>query len=342
MLKPIIIGTMLASTVMSEVVQAARNDSLNLYCSAHKRHCAEMATAFQQATGITVDLTHLHPMEALRRIQAESSEPRGDVWWGGAYLVHLEAAAKNLTQEYEPQRLWQLHSWAVSAAQRSRYRAFPVHAMPQRFAVDQAKFPFPQDAPSCWRNVIAPSLDARVEVGLTVGSTVALGAITPLAALLGENLAIDIVHRHRNTHHRGATRFGDHQDTSHGPHVSLLLDDTQDPRRKQGRWTIVVPCEGQSFAMSAVSIIRGTYNFTGAEAWIDWSLSAEGQAVSRKSDLTLVPSHRSVPVPADEIDKADLFLNGQPFAEALSEGSQGRMRTLLELSFDRRGESPLK
>jgi len=319
---------------MSEAVQAARSDRLMLYCSAHERLCVEMATAFRKATGITVDLTHLHPMDALRRIETESSEPRGDVWWGGPYLVHLEAASQNLTQEYEPARLWQLHSWAVSAAQRSRYRAFPIHAMPQRFAVDHAQFPLPQDAPSCWRDVIAPSLEGRVDVGLTAGSTVALGAITPLAALLGENQAVDVVRRHQGKLPGGVAGSEVHQNAGQDPRVSLYLDDTQDPRLKPDGWTMVVPCEGQSFAISAVSIIRGTYNFTGAEAWIDWSLSAQGQAISRKSNLALIPTHRSVPVPADEIDKADLILNGQPFAETLSEAAQGRMRRRLELPFD--------
>ena len=309
---------------------AARNDRLNLYCSAHARHCVEMATAFQQTTGIGVDITHLDPIDALERIRTETSTPRGDVWWGGSYLVHLEAASQGLTQEYEPQRLWQLHGWAVTAVRRSNYRAFPVHAIPQRFAINVAEFSPPRRAPSCWEDLIGSSLDGRVDVRWPSETLVALAAITPLSALIGETRAVEIILRHQNNLTAPSAVSGGRRRTKLGPQVSLMLDDAYEPGVNRGIWRVVTPCEGTSFTMSAVSIVRGTYNFTGAEAWLDWTLSAEGQAISRKADPVLVPSHRSVPVPAEEIDRADLFLSGQPFGEAIGDAGQARLKTRLQ------------
>ena len=51
-----------------------------------------MANNFQDATGIKVAMTRKSSGETLAQIKAESSNPKGDVWWGGTGDAHLRAA----------------------------------------------------------------------------------------------------------------------------------------------------------------------------------------------------------------------------------------------------------
>lgn len=324
-----LVATLIGLAASLIAAQAASSDPLNLYCSAPPRRCIEMASAFQRATDIRVEVTHLHSIDALDRIRTETSSPKGDVWWGGSYLVHVETALLGLTQEYEAQRLWQLHAWAVMATRRSGYRTFPIHARPQRFAVNDAAFSALRQAPACWADLLDYSLHDRVDIPLHPHPIAAVAAITPLSALLGERLTYALIRQHRAEAPSSPAVVGDHHRTKARPQVSLLLDDDADQGLDQG-WSAVRPCEGTSYAMSAVSIVRGTYNFTAAEAWLDWALSAEGQAISRGADRTLIPSHRSVAVSAAEVDKADLFLSGQALESAMGDDRQSQLKILLQ------------
>ncbi|ODT17524.1 MAG: hypothetical protein ABS54_17345 [Hyphomicrobium sp. SCN 65-11] len=177
---------------------------------------------------------------------------------------------------------------------------------------------------------MAPSLVGRVDVRLSSAALTALAAITPLSALIGESRAVELILQHQNKLAGPSAILGAAQRPELEPQVSLILDDGYDPALDGRVWQVVTPCEGTSFTMSAASIVRGTYNFTGAEAWLDWTLSAEGQAISRKADPFLVPSHRTVAVPAREVDQVDRFLNGQPLADAIGAAAQARLKSRLE------------
>ena len=81
-----------ASLVAIASVGAAQADKLTLYCSAQEDWCQLMANNFQDATGIKVAMTRKSSGETFAQIKAESSNPKGDVWWGGTGDPHLQAA----------------------------------------------------------------------------------------------------------------------------------------------------------------------------------------------------------------------------------------------------------
>ena len=107
-------ATLLASTAM---VGAAQADKLTLYCSAQEDWCQLMSRSFEDATGIKVNMTRKSSGETFAQIKAESSNPKGDVWWGGTGDPHLQAAEEGLTEEYMSPMRDQLHDWAISQAE---------------------------------------------------------------------------------------------------------------------------------------------------------------------------------------------------------------------------------
>ena len=82
-------------------VPAQAAEKLTYYCSAQEDWCQLMATGFEEATGIKVNMTRKSSGETLAQIKAEASNPKGDVWWGGTGDPHLQAAEEGLTQAYE-------------------------------------------------------------------------------------------------------------------------------------------------------------------------------------------------------------------------------------------------
>ena len=93
---------------------AAQADKLTLYCSAQEDWCQLMARSFEDATGIDVNMTRKSSGETFAQIRAESSNPKGDVWWCGTGDPHLQAAEEGLTMEYMSPMRGELHDWAIS------------------------------------------------------------------------------------------------------------------------------------------------------------------------------------------------------------------------------------
>ena len=106
----------------------AQADKLTLYCSAQEDWCQLMARSFEDATGIDVNMTRKSSGETFAQIRAESSNPKGDVWWGGTGDPHLQAAEEGLTAEYVSPMRDQLHDWAISQAESAGNRTIGIYS----------------------------------------------------------------------------------------------------------------------------------------------------------------------------------------------------------------------
>ncbi len=87
-------------------------DKLTFYCSAQEDWCQLMTKEFSAATGIKVNMTRKSSGETFAQIKAESSNPKGDVWWGGTGDPHLQAAEEGLTMAYTSSMRSELQEWA--------------------------------------------------------------------------------------------------------------------------------------------------------------------------------------------------------------------------------------
>ena len=60
--------------------------------------------------------------EALAQLIAEKANPKYDVWYAGTGdATHLQAAEQDVTEAYQSPLLPQLHDWARTQAERSKY-----------------------------------------------------------------------------------------------------------------------------------------------------------------------------------------------------------------------------
>ena len=92
-------------------------EKLTYYCSAQEDWCQLMATGFEEATGITVNMTRKSSGETFAQLKAEADNPKGDVWWGGTGDPHLQAAEEGLTEPYMSSMRGEQHDWAIRQAE---------------------------------------------------------------------------------------------------------------------------------------------------------------------------------------------------------------------------------
>ena len=71
---------------------AAAQGNLVVYCAVQEEWCRPMVAAFERKTGVKVAMTRKSSGETYAQVKAESSNPRGDVMWGGTGDPHLQAA----------------------------------------------------------------------------------------------------------------------------------------------------------------------------------------------------------------------------------------------------------
>ena len=114
--------------LMGSAGHAIAAEKLTYYCSAQEDWCQLMATGFEEATGIKVNMTRKSSGETLAQIKAEASNPKGDVWWGGTGDPHLQAAEDGLTEAYESPMRAELHDWAISQSESAGNKTIGIYS----------------------------------------------------------------------------------------------------------------------------------------------------------------------------------------------------------------------
>src|SRR5437588_370502 len=122
------LASIVATLALCAPITAAAQGELVVYCTVQEEWCRPMVAAFEKATGIKVLMTRKSSGEFYAQIQAESANPRGDIWWGGTGDPHMQAAEEGLTIEYQSPNLPRLHSWAVRQWEQAKHRAVGVYA----------------------------------------------------------------------------------------------------------------------------------------------------------------------------------------------------------------------
>jgi iron(III) transport system substrate-binding protein len=77
----------------------------------------------------------------------------------------------------------------------------------------------------------------------------------------------------------------------------------------------VLPCEGVGYEVGSVAIIKGTRNLEAARKFVDWALSTEGQKVGLDVKEYAIPTNRSVALPAQVPNLADVKVIDYDFAK---------------------------
>ena len=287
---------------------------LTLYCSSDEAWCQQAKREFEKKTGISVDLTRKSSGETYAQIKAESSNPKGDIWWGGTGDPHLQAAEEGLTDAYVSPSRNQLHDWANRQAVASKVRTVGIYSGALGFGYNEEllkKQNLP--VPACWKDLIKPVYKGKVQVANPNSSGTSYTMLATLVQMLGEKEAFDYMkalHANINQYTKSGSapiKAAGAGETVIGivfAHDSVAVAEAGFPIKT------VVPCEGTGYEIGSMSIIKGSRNLEAAKKFYEWAPTPAAQEMAAAAKQFQVPSNKSAKVDKNVPDfKKIKFIN---------------------------------
>ena len=279
---------------------ALAEGQLNVICSVQAEWCNMIATVYTRTTGTKVNIVQKGSGEAIAQINAESANPKTDVWFGGTGDPHLQAAEQGLTLEYKSASLNTLHPWAVQQAEQSGYKTVGIYAGPLGVAYNTELLAKKKlAAPTCWKDLLKPEFKGEIQMANPNSSGTAYVAIATLVQLMGEEKAFQYLkdlHKNIGQYQRSGT--GPIKNVARGE-ATLSISFIHDaPGEKEKGFPVgaVAPCEGTGFEIGSISIVKGARNLENAKKFYDWSLTAAAQEMGAAAKQFQVPSNKSAKV----------------------------------------------
>ncbi|EHR70547.1 ABC-type Fe3+ transport system, periplasmic component [Burkholderiales bacterium JOSHI_001] len=283
---------------MLSAMSAQAQPSLTAICSTDQTWCELAAKDFEAATGVRVLQVRKPTGEALAQIRAEAANPKTDLWWGGTGDPFFQAAELGLLEAYRPAYLNDLHGWAVRqyAMSANMVGGFYTSAIGFGWNEDllkRKKLP----APKCWADLVDAKYKGEVETSHPGSSGTGYTILAGLVQLMGEDAAFDYLKKlHRNV--TQYTRSGTAQAKSVakgevGIGVSFLFGFENERQQGFSMVKSAAPCEGTSYEVGGIALVKGGRNREAARRYYDWLMSPAGQGVGARANSLQVPANKT-------------------------------------------------
>jgi iron(III) transport system substrate-binding protein len=275
----------------------AAAQSVTAICSTDLPWCEAAAREFTKATGIRVQQVRKPTGEALAQLAAEVSNPRTDIWWGGTGDPFLQAADLGLLEPYRPAYLGDLHGWSVRqyAMTQNLVGGFYSSSIGWGYNTDllkKKKLPEPR----CWKDLLDPRYKGEIETSHPGASGTGYTVLAGLVQLMGEEPAFDYLKKlHRNI--TSYTRSGNAQ----APNVAkgevtigVTFNFGFEGWKSRGYPVRTVdPCEGTSYEIGGIALVKGSRNRANAQRYYDFLMSPAGQGLGGPVDSLQTPANKT-------------------------------------------------
>ncbi|MYF45581.1 MAG: ABC transporter substrate-binding protein [Rhodobacteraceae bacterium] len=312
-------------------ITASQADKLTLYCSAQEDWCQLLARSFEDATGIDVNMTRKSSGETFAQIRAESSNPKGDIWWGGTGDPHLQAAEEGLTMEYLSPMRDQLHDWAISQAESSGNRTIGIYSGALGYGynsdiLEANNLP----VPACWKDLLKPEYKGHVQMANPNSSGTAYTTLASMVQIFGEDEGFEFMKGlHKNINQYTKSGSAPIKAAGRGENTIgiVFMHDAVKQAVSGFPINVVAPCEGTGYEIGSMSIIDGARNLDEAKMFYDWALSSDAQNLALQVNAFQVPSNRSSETSPSAPDMSQIQLIDYDFRKY---GSSAERKRLLQ------------
>lgn len=331
MLKRLFIVFASSLIALGASINASQADKLTLYCSAQEDWCQLLARSFEDATGIDVNMTRKSSGETFAQIRAESSNPKGDIWWGGTGDPHLQAAEEGLTMEYMSPMRDQLHDWAISQAESSGNRTIGIYSGALGYGynsdiVEANNLPIP----ACWKDLLKPEYKGHVQMANPNSSGTAYTTLASMVQIFGEDEGFEFMKGlHKNINQYTKSGSAPIKAAGRGENTIgiVFMHDAVKQAVSGFPIMVVAPCEGTGYEIGSMSIIDGARNLDEAKMFYDWALSTDAQNLALQVNAFQVPSNRSSETSPSAPDMSQIQLIDYDFRKY---GSSAERKRLLQ------------
>ncbi|GAB4572922.1 MAG: ABC transporter substrate-binding protein [Anaerolineae bacterium] len=359
---PVVLVVALLLSVAPAFAQG--DDTLTVLCTPQEDWCIAMTQAFQEKTGIETSYVRMSSGESLARIRASADDPEFSVWWGGPADAYIAAYQEGLLEPYESPNAELLDPQFVG----EDFAWYGVYVGATGFCSNvQMLEELGIEAPTSWQDLLQPELKGMVAMAHPATSGTAFTAFWTVITLEADKLeypegrivdgeevegtglgydengfpteeAIDNAFEYfaeLNNNILQYTRSG----LASGPMagrgeiaVSIIFSHDCVKLQVEGFEDVLVttfPEEGTGYENGGVAIIKGAPEPEAARMFVDFALSAEGQATAQLVNAFQIPTNPEAPVSELAVDLSQLKLIDYNFIAA------GTMRTELAERFDR-------
>ena len=270
---------------------------VNALCSTDAPWCEAAATEFSKATGIKVNQSHKGTGEIGAQLRAEAQNPKTDIWWGGTGDPFLQAAEQGLLQAYRPAYIGELHDWSQRQYDMSGNQVGGFYTSTIGFGYNTdvlKKKNLPE--PKCWADLIKPEYKGEVEISHPASSGTAYTVIAGLVQQMGEEPAFDYLKKlHRNI--SNYTRSGQAQapNVAKGEVAIGITFAFNFEKWKEEKYPVktAAPCEGTSYEIGGIALVKGARNEANAKKYYDWLMSPAGQALGATVGSYQTPANKT-------------------------------------------------
>jgi iron(III) transport system substrate-binding protein len=309
----------------------AQDASVNLACSAGPDWCTKLAQTFTKETGVKVNLTVKSTGEVLAQLNAEKTNPKLDVWFGGTGDPHLQAAEQDLAVEYRSPLLPKLHDWAQAQAKQSGYKTVGVYLGVLGFSYNAEVIAKKKLAvPQCWKDLPKAEYKKEIQVANPHSSGTAYTAIATMVQIMGEDGAFDYFKKlHPNISQYTRSGSAPVKNAARGENtigISFLADVAGEA---QAGFPVkgIAPCEGTGYEVGSMTLVKGARNLDVAKKFYEWALTPPAQITAYESKSFQLQSNKDTPGHALIPKIAEMKLIDYDFAKY---GSAATRKKLLE------------
>jgi len=272
----------------------ATAQSLVVYTSVDEENATRILSAFEDETGIDVQMVFLSSGPALSRIEAEANRPQADVWFGAPSENHILAKDRGLTQPYVSPHADALTNEFKDAE--GYWHA--IYTNPLAFGVRTDMLEERgATVPRSWAALTDPMYEGLIQMPSPQASGTAYAIVLTLRELMGEDEAFAYmreVHPNVQTYTQSGT----------APSGSLGVGETVIAIQFSPGFLrlvdegfpveVVFPEEGVGYEVAAMSILDGASNLEEAQALVDWMTSQAGQEQLTESKTYFLPIRSDV------------------------------------------------
>ena len=315
------------ATLSANSVHAA--EKLTYYCSAQEDWCQLMATGFEEATGIKVNMTRKSSGETFAQIKAESDNPKGDIWWGGTGDPHLQAAEEGLTEAYMSSMRGEQHDWAIRQAESGGNATIGIYSGALGYGYNEEVLEANNlPVPACWKDLLKPEYKGHVQMANPNSSGTAYTTLATIVQLFGEEEGFEFMKGlHKNINQYTKSGSAPIKASARGENTIgiVFMHDAVKQAASGFPIKVVAPCEGTGYEIGGMSIVKGARNLESAQKFYDWALSADVQSRSLEVKAFQVMSNKTAQSSPKAPDLSSLTLIDYDFVKYGSSAERKRL-----------------
>lgn len=316
----------LASTIFQPTLAA---EKLTYYCSAQEEWCQLMATGFEEATGIEVSMTRKSSGETLAQIKAESSNPKGDIWWGGTGDPHLQAAEEGLLQAYDSSMRGEQNEWAIKQSESADNQTIGIYSGALGYGYNEEVLTANNlPVPACWEDLLKPEYKGHVQMANPNSSGTAYTTLATIVQLFGEDEGFEFMKGlHTNINQYTKSGSAPIKAAARGESTIgiVFMHDAVAQAAAGFPIKVVAPCEGTGYEIGGMSLIKGSRNEENAKKFYDWALQADTQSRALEVDAFQVMSNKAAESSPQAPDLASIKLIDYDFQKYGSSDERQRL-----------------